>query len=203
MAENGTSLLDRTGRQRVAANHSVWRGTTEYGVPQRPFDGPTTAVDAWSNGTATYYRIGGPTDPQYEAYLWAGSDRTGQQLLLLFYRNVTDVTVGTDDGSVHLSANLSGTFEAGQYPGVNITDGTVTARLSESGRVERYSVDYTGRLVQSPEITVEGHYSREFSAVGETTVDPPAWVPTARNESTPAPIRSHPSGAVTDGATHR
>lgn len=196
VAENGTSLVDRRGRQQVAANHSVWRGTTRYGVPQRLFDTSATTVDAWSNGTVTFYRATGGNETRYAAYLWTGTDWTGQELLRLFYRNATDVTVTTDDGSVHLSAQLSGTLDAGQYPGVNVTDGTLTARLSERGRVERYSVDYTGTLLETPETTVEGNYSREFAAVDETTVERPTWVRTARNESTPAPIGGRSPTAV-------
>lgn len=202
VAENGTSLVDRRGRQQVATNHSVWWGTTGYGVPQRLFDTSATTVDAWSNGTVTFYRATGGNETRYAAYLWTGSDWTGRELLRLFYRNATDVTVTTDDGSVHLSARLSGTLEAGQYPGVDITDGTLTAKLSERGRVERYSVDYTGTLLEAPETSVEGNYSREFSAVGETTVDPPAWVPTARNESTPAPIRGRSPTAASATRGH-
>lgn len=194
VAENGTHLLNRTGQIRATANHSVWGGTTTYGVPQRIINTSATEVNAWSNGTATFYRALGAGETQYATYLWAGNNWTGQQMLRLFYRNVTDVTATMDNGSVHLSAQLSGTLKAGQYPGVNITNGTLTARLTDSGRVKQYSVNHTGTLIASPGTTVEGHYGQEFSSLNETTIESPAWVPTAQNESTPSSVQT-PTGS--------
>jgi hypothetical protein len=60
----------------------------------------------------------------------------------------------------------------------------VSVRMTEMGRVERFRIKYAGRLASEPNATVEYVSISRYTAVGETTVERPDWLPAARNATT-------------------
>lgn len=183
-AANGSRLMNVTRHHRVAATGSPWRGTTTYANPLRAFGTRVTTVEGWSDGTTIRYRADGPDGTRYESYSRFERQWTGRIVLSILYGRSADVAVTVEDGSIRLAGRLSEVVGMGrQSLQVQTADGRFEATLTPAGRVKRLRVRYDGRLTGAPNATVEGRYRLAFSAVGETAVDAPGWVATARNRT--------------------
>lgn len=188
IASNGTRLVDTSSVQRVGAdrNRSTFERTFDdaYG---RSFRGPAKHLSSWYNGTYWFYRIQRPNETEYRALPHTGGvvEPTGRQQLLSYYVQAESTTVSTANGRIRLRANLEpGNKTSPSMPAVNVTEQTVVLTLTETGRVERYRVEYSGRLVSDPDTTVEGVQTVRFTGLGETTLERPDWIATARNATT-------------------
>lgn len=186
-AANGTRLVNATAVRQVAADHDrVATQRTFDGARERPFETPVDRVDSWSNESHLHYRLSGPNGTEYTVSNVSGGrvdvvDPTGRRTLQSYYLHAESSTVAAVDGSIELRLTLSPDVNASATPPVDVTERTATVTMTESGRVERYRVEYTGRLRNAPDTTVEGVRVVEFGALGETAVERPAWIPAARN----------------------
>lgn len=182
-ADNGTLLVDETEVRRVSADRE-WLATRTFdGTYARYFGTPAERVETYYNGTAVFSQL---RVDERTNYLVDDSvtetDPVEYQNVLLFYTLATNVNVSTTDGSVRLRFVVpSDTRVSAVSPAVNGTGATVTVHLTRSGRIESYRTEYTGRLIGSPETTVRTNRTVRFEAIGETSVERPDWVSTARN----------------------
>lgn len=183
---DGSRIFDRTSVRRVAADHSRWSTVTTF---ERPYPTvlvmPVKRMDFWYNGTHVLNRRRGPNGTEYAIFPTVRAPYpTGRQTLLSYYLRETSTTVSTDNGSItlHLTVRPENRLSA-STPRVNVTEQTVTVTLTESGRVERYRTEYAGRLANDSDTSVEGERVVRFTALGETTVERPEWVASARNAS--------------------
>lgn len=188
-AANGTRLINVTSVQHVGATHSHSHWTTEVVV-----DGtyarflltktPVKQIIGWFNGTYIFYQLQGPNGTEYLTLPFNRVDLTYRQQLRSYYLQAESTRVSAANGQVQLRVTM--TPENKHHilmPAVNVTEQTVVLTLTKTGRVERYRVEYTGHLVNAPDTVVDGVTVVQFTALGETTVDRPEWVATARNAS--------------------
>ncbi|MFD1512896.1 DUF7537 family lipoprotein [Halomarina rubra] len=193
VAANGTELVDGSGVTRVSANHS--RSTARAsggGLYTRPVDHPVTRTERWYNGTATLVRAVGPNETTYLVPPFAGRPERIPGAMESYYRpeRATSATVSASEGTVTLRidvrppASANATFV--DVP-VSVTEQTVTVRMTDEGRVRGYRIDYVGHLATDPDVRVEATSRTRFTDVGETTVERPEWVSTARNGTVVTP----------------
>jgi hypothetical protein len=182
-AENGTLLVDETEVRRVSADRD-WLATRTFdGTYARYFGNPAERAETYYNGSTVFARIRANGETSY--FVDDGVSRTGPvdyPQLLRSYTRAQDVNVSAVDGSIQL--RFTAPFETrltAVSPVVNGTEASMTVHLTRSGRVTSYRTEYTGRLVNSPETTVRTNRTVRFEAIGETSVERPEWVSTARN----------------------
>ncbi|MWG34848.1 hypothetical protein [Halomarina oriensis] len=181
-ASNGTELVDETATSRYAANHTNV-------LVERSFAGTTTLagvdvtdVTQWYNGTATTLRLEGVDGTTYVTIGATPEDSTslGQELSRYYVDPGTVTTTETKSGVEVRLTPPSGEETVAGYV-VDATNRTVTVSVTEDGLVEGFRVEYTGTLVDDPDVIVRGVRAVEVTAVGETTVERPAWVGTGGN----------------------
>jgi hypothetical protein len=178
-AANGTRLLDRTSVQRVRSDHRRWRVKTVYnGTLSRGFGMPIEHQTSWFNGSHILVQFQRPNGTEYTMY--PGRDPTGRQQLRSYYLQAKTTTVSVVNGTIRLHATLTtADQQATLLPNVTITEQSLTLMMTQTGRVTQYRIEYTGRR-SNGSTTVKGVRTVQFTALGETTVDRPEWVPTAR-----------------------
>ncbi|MFC5974009.1 hypothetical protein ACFPYI_22035 [Halomarina salina] len=183
---NGTEALNVTTRTNVAATHQQWRTiTTSHQVPTE------TAVvqfDEWYNGSHSFQRIlvnnttvrtGGPTFSPNQSV----PDR--QRSLALVYASARDPTIRTTNGLIQIQTTTPPTRTALTESGVeNVTNWTLTATVTDDGRVTEYRVTYTGTVAELQGTRVTGETVVSFVVPAEAGVDRPDWV--ARNTTATA-----------------
>ena len=182
---NGTRLVDTTSVRRIGANHSHWTIERAFnGTNARSFERIVEHLGIWFNGTHGFYQFQGPNETAYRVLLGIGGveDPTSRPLLLSYYVQAESTTVSTENGRIQLRANLEPENKRSPFmPTVNVTEQTVVLTLTETGRVERYRVEYIGRLVNGSDMVVEGVRVGRFTRLGETQLERSDWIPTARN----------------------
>ncbi|WP_049899832.1 DUF7537 family lipoprotein [Halococcus agarilyticus] len=184
VASNGTRLVDTSSVQRIRADHSRWMVERSYNGTYAQFARrPVTDVDSWFNGSHGLYRLQGQNGTEYFVFPITGaSGPVGRQQLISYYTLTESTAVSTANGRIRLEMNVRPETNRPISPlRVNVTERTVALTLTETGRVERYRVEYTGRLRSDPNTTVEGVRVVRFRGLDETTVERPDWIATARN----------------------
>jgi hypothetical protein len=181
-AVNGTELVNASVVARFPANESRSLTVQTYATPQPVFGGEVEQVTQWYNGSATLLRITAPNETRYTVF----DESTVASLRLSdvlegYYVNPDSVAVTSNASSIEIRLTSTSGDEMPPRTPVNVTNRTVTVTMTESGLVEQYRVEYTGTLVNDPETTVEGVQAVRVTAVGETTVERPDWVSSARN----------------------
>jgi len=192
LAANGTTLAATNSTQRVNDAHD--RAATTYrltGIPASSeryvtwFDQSVTHLDQWYNGNRSIYRGGGPDGTMYasgpprDRRTWVSTTALERS-----YYAAESTTVSSENGSIEVQLDgVTGNWSIARVP-VTVTDATVTVTMTADGRVTQYRTEFTGTLERAPNTTVEGEQVVEYTAVGETTVDRPEWVDSARNSTT-------------------
>jgi hypothetical protein len=185
-AANGTRLIDKTSVQRVRSDHRHWRTETTYnGMEAGFFQTPIEHTNSWFNGSHVFFQLQGPNGTEYRVFP-GGINPTDRQRLFSYYLQAEATTVSLVNGTIRLHATIVSEHEQSAWqPRVNITERTITVTMTETGRVTQYRVEYTGRLAKAPATVVKGRRTVQFTALGETTVERPEWIATARNASVP------------------
>ena len=201
VAANGTRLVDRSSVQRV--DDTQRRSTVERtfdGTVVQFFRGPVERVESWFNGTLWIQRRQRTNETKYRMLPPLGAaDLTARQQLVSYYVEGESTAVTTTNGRIRLRANLRPRIaNSPTTPAVNVTERTVVLTLTETGRVERYRAEYTGRLVNDLDTTVEGTRIVRFTGLGETNVERPDWIAAARNATADGDDGAATSGTVTD-----
>ena len=188
-ASNGTRLVDTTSIRRVGANHEYWTTEQAFNGTHAEFAGmPVENVNSWRNGVRRIYQLQGPNDTEYRMFP-SDSDvvPTNRQPLLSFYMHAESTTVSTANGRIRVSMTIGPEARIGSQLPVDMTERTVILTLTETGRVERYRLEYAGRLINDSSTAVRGVRVTRFTRLGETSPKQPDWVATARNMSTVKP----------------
>ncbi|MFD1515230.1 hypothetical protein [Halomarina rubra] len=176
-AANGTVLVDSTTTTRIASDHGRTRSTTNgTGDVTRFFDRPVTRVEGWYDGQRHYYRGVGPNGTAVVDVVRLGTPGQRAELALEpFYlgAETVSVTPAGSDLELRLRGPAGNLTVGGER--VEVTQATVTVRLTNEGRVEHYRIEFEGRLADAPETRVEGVETVRYSAVGSTTVERPDW----------------------------
>jgi hypothetical protein len=186
-AANGTQLVDTTSVQRVRSDHRRWRAKIVYnGTEGWGFGPPIERRASWFNGSHIFFQLQGPNGTAYRV-LSGGLTPTNRQQLRSYYLQAEVTTVTAVNGTIRLHATIVPPDEQPTWPpNVNITERTITLMMTETGRVTQYRIEYTGRVATAPATVVTGMHTVRFTTLGETTVDRPEWVPTARRAIAPA-----------------
>jgi hypothetical protein len=149
---------------------------------------PVENVNSWRNGVHRFHQLQGPNDTEYRT---SPSDSdvvpTDRQQLLSFYMHAESTAVSTANGRIRVSINIGPEARIGPQLPVNMTERRVILTLTETGRVERYRLEYDGRLTNDSSTAVRGVRVTRFTRLGETSPKQPDWVATARNRSTVKP----------------
>ncbi|MFD1515433.1 DUF7537 family lipoprotein [Halomarina rubra] len=186
-AANGTVLTEYRSTSRTTTNHSLGFQTVRFEANEAPF----SALDRWQNTTHVTQRVVGPDGQEYSVYECSPSQQCGFvgspnfQRLLALYQRAESSSVTSSGGDIELRFSAPRNQSVG-YSGagaVDVTSQTVTVTLTESGRLDEYRVEFSGRLVGSG-TTVDGVAVVQVADVGATDVERPDWVSTARNAST-------------------
>lgn len=181
-ASNGTEIVGVNETRRLAANHTTF-------LVERSFDGTATVagvevtdVARWYNGTASTLRLSNANETTYTTIGATPGDTLslGQELSRYYVDPGTVTTTETASGVELRLTPPSGEETVAGYA-VNVTNRTVTIAMTEDGLVEQFRVEYTGTLVADANVTVQGVQTVDVTAVGETTVERPAWVGTGGN----------------------
>jgi hypothetical protein len=193
-AGNGTALFDLRRVQRVAANHSRIGASVSYDgtYPSAVYE-TARDIEAWhtraGRNAVRYSRLVGPNGSvRYDDFGLGGyeSDPVDERVLAGHYREATSVTVTREDERLRLELTRpTDRIRFPRMPAVNVSEEVVTVTMTPDGRVTEYRAEYSGRLVDSPETTVEGVRTVTFGDVGGTTLDRPDWLPAARNATAP------------------
>ena len=179
--ENGTTLVNYTHVSRVGNNRTQAVDTQIY---------DNRRVDWWLNGTRTVTRTQQSNSTEYSVdnSSVVGTRRLlGGDALRQALDNAEDPTITTEDGIVQIRSTTTPDDLVQGYEvigGVNMTNQTTTIRMTEDGRITRYTTEFTGTPADDPETTITGTYDLHYTAYGETTVERPTWVEDARNAST-------------------
>ncbi|MFC5974008.1 hypothetical protein ACFPYI_22030 [Halomarina salina] len=192
LAANGTTLAATNSTGRVNDAHD--RAATSYrltGIPASSeryvpwFDQSVTRLDQWYNGSQFVLRGDGPNGTMYASVPPLGTPTWGPTTALeRFYYAAESTRVSSENGSIEVQLDgVTGNWSIARVS-VTVTDGTVTVTMTDDGRVTQYRTEFTGTLERAPNTTVEGEQVVEYTAVGETTVDRPEWVDSARNATT-------------------
>jgi hypothetical protein len=192
LAANGTTIAMTNSTKRVNDTHD--RVATTYrltGIPASSeryvvwFDQSVTHFDQWYNGNRSVYRGDGPdgtayaSTPPRDRRTWVSTTA-----LERYYYAAESTTVSSENGRIEVQLNgVTGNWSTARVP-VTVTDGTVTVTMTDDGRVTQYRTEFTGALRRAPNTTVEGEEVVEYTAVGETSVDRPDWVDSARSATT-------------------
>jgi PGF-CTERM protein len=103
----------------------------------------------------------------------------------------------TDDGGHRFTADSVDQLRERPAEG-EVTNVSVVVRVDESGVLRRLTYDLTLETADGERLTY--HTEREVSAVGETTVPAPEWLPTARERTAPLEgVEAPTTAAPTEG----
>lgn len=184
---NGTLYTSRVERTRTAADEPRYRYTrTVRGMPRGPAADANTTVVLASNGTVVarkvvrgtrtdYVLVAGPDGkPTEPAFVYHGSPRNRERVAVAFDRaaNVTVARASDSTYRLRATATPDDTFTVTTGTVRNVGDFALTATVTESGFVREYRLTLRGTLDGHP-VTVVEHV--RYSAVGNTTVELPAW----------------------------
>jgi len=181
-AVNGTELFNVSTMGQYQTNEQQALLVQKYDTSQPPFDGENGTITQWLNESSRTYRITTPNETEYGVIreIRYVSPSLGDQLER-YYTKSDGVTVSTSEGSIKLQFTTSSGEEIATGTPVNVTSGSVTVRMTESGRIEKYRVEYAGTLVNEPATTVKGTRTVRVTGVDATTVEQPNWVSSARD----------------------
>lgn len=196
---NGTALVNRTERTRVAARSGRYHHrlvASGTGVPQFPWGSAGTMV-MFSNGTLVALRLTAPSgDSQHRVFrnpdgspvspetLPHGTPTNRDRIAVLLARSRFAVAPG--DGRFDLRAT--------GFAGDSLAVGTVTVRdlsvtafsatVGPDGFVRAYDLRFEGTVGGEP---VSGHEVVRYGAVGRTEVTAPAWFAAVAGDRTASP----------------
>lgn len=183
-AANSTELYHRNRTTRISTNHSrSWSTVNGSVLSTRLGNHSTTHIEQWFDGTRYVVQAEGATGTEYFTSQQGHPNQIPGQLKFYYgYPAVDSVTVSTAADAIVLRIDASPTyrFSFGETS-MNVTDQTVTVRLTEKGRVERFRIENTGRLISDPNMTVEYVSVTQYTAIGETTIERPDWLSAAHN----------------------
>lgn len=187
VGENRT--IQRTGqRRRVLAGGETYAGQYGRSVSEPPLLRSTRTVQYWTGGDGYAARQLQGERVRYLGWSTAGqpiADVDGSQSIGLTARALEFAVVGPTDGVVRLVVTGSRDAEALPTPAYVEDPHNVsgTFRVTADGIVTDWRVAYDARLdEESVRVIREAHVGNR----GATTVERPAWVETARNQSWPS-----------------
>lgn len=162
-------------------------------------------VETWHDGNATWYATDGPNGTDYrrvpgERGRSLGA-QTGRDHLHALFTGLNATVAGTetrDGATLHrLGATRPGDAESlvGTLRGDEVANVSLTALVGEDGVVHRYRVGYDATVEDS---TVRVERAVRFTALGETTVERPAWYDEAAN-ATGESASTHPDSVARFG----
>jgi len=191
--ENGTLYQSELSTTEVATTASRYRHQTAVmGTAPNFLGGVDGTLTIFSNGTVAVrkltvgenntYRIytdasGTPIDPATVAH---GTPTNDDRISTLF-SYAESVKVERHNASTYTVEATVFTTESLIVGGTTIQNVSVdsfTATITADGLVQRYELELSGTLAGQPVSVTE---RVEYTAVGSTTVEPPAWVETALN----------------------
>lgn len=192
VAANGTTLSTTNSTQRVSDNHERAVSTQQQtglavtsGGYARLFNQSVTQVSQWYDGERYIVRVNGPNGTASGPLMATGApDQQPSRTFQHYYLNAQSETVTSENGTitVHLSG-VSGELTVAALP-VNVADSTITVTMTADGQVTQSSAEFTGSLMNGLNTPVEGNWTVQYTAVGETTVDRPDWVDDVQNTTT-------------------
>lgn len=179
VAANGTVWT--TDRERRVAADGTYAGRSNRTASEPPLQRvPPVRFAYWTNGTATAYYRESSRGPG--SYAWSDGtppvvDVTGSRTVERLFGAVEPSVVERQEGVVLVGS--SDRLPAALSPPLGLAnprDVSLTARVASDGVVTRWRLVY--------EATVDGRTVRvvrdaRVTAVGETTVERPAWIDTA------------------------
>jgi hypothetical protein len=181
-AVNGTKLLNSSAIGKYRTDKQTALLVQRYDTPQPPLDGENGTITQWINESAMTYRIATPSETEYGVFreIHYVSPHLGNQVERYYMKSDT-VTVTSSGDNITLRFTTAPGEDIATGTLVNVTNRRVTVTMTESGRIEQYRVEYTGRLVNEPETMVDGIRTVRVTGVNATTVERPDWVSNAWN----------------------
>ncbi|WP_276299229.1 DUF7537 family lipoprotein [Halorussus lipolyticus] len=144
----------------------------------------------WSSQNDTWYAIERPNGTTYQR---AGDDRrpplasrTGRDSLFVLFSGLNTTLADTEDrgGTARYRVNSTGIRSpdalASQLRADSVRNVSFSALVGDTGLVHEYAIEYTAVRGDN---TTRIERTVRFTALGETTVERPAWVDEAENET--------------------